>query len=155
MPLMVHQQDRGDVNSWSQVSQSGKGGWVGAVWGWIRGWGWGRQNQHTAPLNLWLFQWLSKQRLEVTPTARKCISSHYSGLSAAVNTNRLTLAFVSRRMCILSLNPVMKGLFVQINSLLVWYLSLCTQQAHEHNPAGFQQEWQAMHHSKPASYCER
>lgn len=163
---MVHQQDRGGEDSWSQVDQSGKGGCVGTGWGWAGGWGWGRQNQHAAPLNLWLFQRLSKQRLEVTPTAyTKCISSHYSGLPAAVNTNRLTLAVVSRRMCILSLNPVTKGLFAQINSLLVWYLILWhpkgawTQAADSPRdaqiPAGFQWEWQAMHHSRPASYCER
>lgn len=115
---MVHLQDRA---LWTpapgSISQEEEGGWVGG--------GSGHQNQRAAPLNLRVFEWLGKQRLEVTPTAyMKCICNHYSGLSAAANTRGLTLAVVSGRMCILSLNPVTKGLFVQINSLLVWYLTL-------------------------------
>lgn len=65
---------------------------------------------------------------------------------------------VSGRMYTLSLNPVTKSLFVQINILQVWYLTLCRPEStwiqaadlkgHTKMPAGFPNAWQAMCHSK-------
>lgn len=120
---MVHLQDRGAVNSWFWVDQSRRGGRSGH-----------KKPQHVPPLNLQVFEWLGKQRLEVTPTAyMKCICTHYSGLRAATNTRGLTLAVVSGRMCMcscmISPTPVTKGLFAQINSLLVWYLTLSSPES--------------------------
>lgn len=100
----------------------------------------------------------------------KCICSHYSGLSAAANTRGLTLAVVSGTMyicsCIISLHPVTKGLFAQINTLLFFDISLSVvKKAPEHMQLKVQETHKyllvsGMHNKlyatqKPASYCER
>lgn len=140
---MVHLQDRG-ICELLVLGQSVKEEGVES----------GHQNQHVPPLNLRVFEWLGKQRVEVTPTAyMKCICSHYSGLSAAANTRGLTLAVVSGRMCmsscIISLNPVTKGLFAQINSLRIWYLTLSRPESTWTHAANcFGNVWQAICRTK-------
>lgn len=81
-------------------------------------------NQHMPSVHLRVFEWLAKQRLELTPTACvKCIYSHYSGLSPAANLYCCYKENMPEFMPYI-MNPVTKGLFAQINSLLIRSLTV-------------------------------
>lgn len=67
--------------------------------------------------------WANK-RLEVTPTA------YLQSLLRHTQQGWPQLCS-----CVISLNPVTKGLFAQINSLLIWYLTPAVQKAAEQLPA--------------------